>query len=785
MMQRWNRRGVLLVLGAALALASGCDGDDTSGGCEPGSAGCVCDGGACAGDLVCDGDSCRAAISCADAGCVANQLCTEAAGGNDAVCLQECETGFVWNATAGACDALPGNCLDGDPASIKPVCDAEDRECVEGGGTASCGACKSGYVEVGGVCEKAADCASLDCGGTLNRECDGTANPPLCTTCLPDFIEDPPNAACRALVTCADLTCADCVEHTAAADAYCPVADVCAAPPSCPSGEAWQQLGATGQCLACPACAANAAQTGNLYPVISEEGSCVCETNDGYFFSDASDGVEPCDEDADGWTRITARQALRSTDCAVANNARCQLRTIDRFVLHADEGVSFDVPLADDLFTKDLPEITGNGGLLDLYETVANDTYSARGPAPLTPPFEPYANGDLDPSVYPTRAVAANEVNSLTKGCTVSSLSTKLDEDFNDNGEADITEWQGMSALTVTPEWQKPFVHFSFFIELHDSWYEGPEGGTGGVGAYHIREKSRAAGGVPFRYGAGQGSYWTACYRRQDSSYAVDGSGGPSDAAPNRGMDFARFPARDASAGRMGHHSQFKCARIVSSHSAPTDPRLHPEEVLLSDVPGNWVVNACNMEPGTTLTQPGPGVDPANPYSPSITCRRVSSPTVGVALVAPLFTDYAATDGYARGCINECVDQALLPDATGGSAPGYQCPGYGTPGAQCNYDAADFGALQCVCDDNHAGVDCSAGCAPSHVSIDDAYRIGTQDPGEFWVCGHVTSSAGPPVLADAARMWEVRGHVTRTGTGRVLMCETPPCEPAASGLTVW
>lgn len=774
----------MIALGAALAVAGGCGNGQPSGGCRAGTAGCSCEDGSCDGDLVCDVGECRAAITCADAGCVEHQLCTEAGGGNDAACLLACATGFEWNATTGRCDPLPGNCIDGDPASIEPQCDAENRECVESGGDASCGACKAGFIEIRGVCEEAADCAALGCEGTLNRECDDTANPPQCTDCLPDFAEDPPNAACRALVTCADLTCADCVEHTTTEDAFCPLPDICAEPPACPPGEAWAPRAGGGQCVACPACVANTGQTGNLYPVVSEEGSCICETNLGYYFSDASDAVEPCDEDGDGWTRITARQALRSSDCAVHDNAHCQLRTVDRFVLHADEGVSFDVLLTDDLFTRDLPEVVSNNGRLDLFETVANDTFSARGPAPLTPPFEPYANGNLDAGVFPTRIVEANEVNSLTKACAVTSTVNDKPEDYNDNGEADITEWQGMSSFSAaTAEWQKPFVHFSYFIEAHVGWYDGPEGGTGGAGAYHIREKSRANGELPFRYGSGQGSYWAQCYRRQDADYYLDVDGNPSALAPNRGMDFARFPPQDVSVGRMGHHSQLKCVKLVPDLGP--NLRAHPEEIDVDDVSSSYVVNECNMElAGSTVEQPGPGADPGNPSTPAISCRTESVPSAGLALVAPLYTDYEQSDDYTLGCINECADQALLPDASAGAGPGYQCPGFGTPGEQCNDDAGDFGIIQCNCDDYHAGIDCDFGCAPPNVFFDPEYHVGEQDSGELWACGHQVASS-PSWLAEPTSRFEIRGYVPATAVERRLMCETPPCDQPTAGFAVW
>jgi hypothetical protein len=133
---------------------------------------CPCESGECINDLVCDQDSdlCREALTCADISCVPHQLCEEAVGG-DAVCLESCESGYVWDPSMGSC--LEATCVADVAGSIAATCEAENRVCVEQTPGAICSDCLPFFIDENGslqVCRPVDTCEILDCAGQ-NREC--------------------------------------------------------------------------------------------------------------------------------------------------------------------------------------------------------------------------------------------------------------------------------------------------------------------------------------------------------------------------------------------------------------------------------------------------------------------------------------------------------------------------------------------------------------------------------------------------------------------------------------
>lgn len=444
--------------------------------CEAGADGCPClAGGACNGGLVCDAAStrCRAAKSCTQAGCAAHQLCEEGASGQDARCLESCEPGFMWDPITATCGATAATCDEGATGSIKAQCDAQHRVCVTDGAGAHCGDCQSGYEASGNECVASDLCKPLDC-AARHRLCEvsATTQTAACTRCEDGYVED--GAACRALATCASLGCAAdrCIE-VPGRDARCLAAgeDICTLGPICPEGQAWRRgtSGAKGQCVTCPPCPIGPASTGKVYPVaMLADGKCICVPEAGYFFKvGGSLSNLPCDADGDGWVRGDARDTLHAEDCAIRANGRCDVRTIDRFLLEGDEpGDALAVVLvADDPALSVLPVVQELGGVLELYEADVNDDLTLRAAAGLDPlaPYDPAGLGTT------TRALRAEELDSLTKAC-MGAPRGAASVDYNGNGIADVEEWHGMPPRAVE-EWLEPFIHYAYYLELYEGYY--------------------------------------------------------------------------------------------------------------------------------------------------------------------------------------------------------------------------------------------------------------------------------------------------------------------------
>jgi len=416
---------------------------------------------------------------------------------------------------------------------------------------------------------------------------------------------------------------------------------------SCPTGSA--QL-PDGKCKPCGACDPSIpGLTGKLYPLTSRDGLCVCETKDGYYFTQALQSTpELCDADKDGWLRITAKQGIDSDDPAIKDNARCTLRRVEEVKLVNDIGQSKSF-----YFTSDgMSVATSSGGSLPLYESVANDggTRSAEQQLPT------YGSGPG------ARALTSAELNSLTKACV------NAKADHNGNGLPDVSEWAKLpdsqipiAATTSGLAIYLPlYTRFSYFVELHTAWFTGTRSETGAsFGTYTIQERTRAktSDGLAVGIIADPGpasEYWRQCDRKRDSGY--------SDATAGTTYDFASISQPSTSWTGMNHHSQFKCVLGVSGDTyaamvAESDHllALH-QQTATSLTTRNWYANSCQASSTVAST----AADRTNPSAPKIECVTTSAlPTDEARWASVTYTRVhgAAAYSYARGCIDECKEK--------------------------------------------------------------------------------------------------------------------------------
>jgi len=749
--------------------AAACVRDDDA--CTPGVLDCACAAGnSCDATFVCDTETtlCRGAKSCADMACLLHQRCSLPANGQDAACLAECEPGYDWAGDAEGCVPTASNCTAGEPDSILSACNAQHRMCVMETVSAHCGTCIDGYEEQAGACVVGHVGCTNDtvCAATTGRACEQSGNTGSCTgDCLPDFIEEDATT-CRPRVTCEPNPCEVnevCRDLLPDQDAACLPVDLnecqqAEQSPPCGVGQAYNRVDHS-----CSTC--SCADGSTLYPLMSNVAGrtphCICTPGPGKYFDETSHAIKECDHDQDGWVRINARDALEASDCALRVNAKCTVRHIDRFVLQGDENdAPREVSLVSDAASFDplLTDLVVNG--LDLYETEANDTFEVRGLGGSSSPAVPtYATGG-DASA--SRAQLPQELNSLTKACGSLGSSGKS-FDYNDNKIEDLDEWQGMTDYGSNMQaWQRPFVHFSYYLELYAGWFvptTGTPGPDGKVdGAYVISEKGRGAE-LALSYPAG-GQYWKSCHRHRDALYQT----APNADAPNRTMDFARYATPfGGSTGGMGHHGQFKCVQMATDGPNIT----HPEYLSAANAAVGYVANMCHLGAASTLL--GTGAQGGNSYDPTLVCLPSTVfPTNDLVLVsAKYFNQFGNTVSYTRGCIDECdnTEHSHLPQ-------GERCPGVPDDGSlpasvTCDSLEADYGNAVCGCGENFALEDCSIACADAHLmqnlGVDNANEVRTG----FWLCGN-TSVAGGDEPADG-NGFVLSGSVAAPGVLRTTL----------------
>lgn len=586
---------------------------------------------------------------------------------------------------------LEGNCAkmigtncnsDGSDRSILKQCETEHRGCVMVDETsASCDNCIKGYVEVNGICELKKTCDMLICEDD-HKECLETPNG-HCGDCFTGFIKNIVTGECgcpggmiynlatdncKDIVACAALSCgADefCIDPTDTTDAICS---------RCEKGQAYDKHNK--KCVTCPLCVGQG-ETGRIYPFTSLQGHCVCETIQGYFHSSSAPvGTRKCDADGDGWITKEAEESINAIeDSAEKINARCNLRYIDRIILQNDLFERKYIRIAD------IPGITLTK--IPLYEPKNRDVQTYL--------IDDSSFGGTTTNYAPKYGetgvlFSTSELNPLTKACASTDENSHL-SDYNANGIYDVDETGFKTQGGPSPS-RMVFTMFSYFLELHNSWYEKNEYSK--YGSYVIAEKSRSefaekGFSVPLEYGNDKkDKYWRKCLRFQDSDYSDDPATKP------YGLDFANYsdskkcnPGADDSWCGMHHHSQFKCMMILEK-SGTYSPDL-PHHVKLGDLDSRYMINKCNS---TEESYKSVADVVKNPSDRKIICEK-SAPS-GNSKLAWISVDYETVSDYdnydyVNGCISECGKRAELPQ-------NMNCDG----DASCRDDINDgFGKIYC------------------------------------------------------------------------------------------
>lgn len=695
---------------------------------------------------------------CSDA-CATNQVCDDSSG--EAVCQEECAGNLRWDGAA--CVEPPAGCAE---------CDAGNRECNADG---SCGDCVDGFSDDLGTCVPSTTCDPAPAEGSIAAECEGNLRqcvenvPGLaqCGACVagkvPDDPADPDAGACRDPVVCADLSC-DAGQFCIAPDgedAYCN--DECVTNEGDPGVEF-----PGGICAFCPACDA-AGEDGPYLAALTGADRCICQTLDGYYWEEGSGTTKKCDADEDGFLNVSAQPALNATaGGAVATNARCDVRAIDRVVVVNVVGEELSVSL-------NAPTI--------LFESERNDDVAAMARATSEA-------GTPELPEVGARYLRVEELNAFTKVCA------GVTADFNDNGVSDVEEYQELDPMSVPASRAalRPFLPFGYFLELYRGYYVAPTGGET-AGHFRVVERSRAESAtraVPLVYPDGvaqepdpaggladiDAEYWRSCSRFQDPDYAADSTGG---SVPTT-HDFARLDDTSVWTG-ANHHAQFKCIQVVQQAEAG-DP---PHEVPLADVTGSNpdpILNSCEAG-ATTGPDTGAGEDARNPSEPAMTCTVVASVAAGdVGLAVVPFRPYgegtgAADDMYLGGCINECAE---LKDT---------CPGYDEDQpaqTSCVGDLGNYGRLFCGCRETQAGTSCEVGCGTTDLRTSTPSQPNTPyTAGEFrtaprlgwWLCGELQGASVVDADDGQSGGYKLTGGVV---TGRVV--PSAPLESASGGWTL-
>jgi hypothetical protein len=578
------------------------------------------------------GEACRRVETCGSLACQSvRRLCVAGAADLDAEC-GACMAGH--EDVGGRCAPISGAFCQGE-GDLTPACAAEGRTCDPAGPLgAQCGECLPGRVvhPETGVCVEPMDCGTLGC-DAQGRQCVDTPTA-VCTTCLPDLVEDAAGF-CREPLTCGDLACGrlECEEAPAGT-----VADArCVTP--CRDDQLWNGR----ECAPCPPCDGPGVVGRDPRP--TRAGWCICETAPGYFYSTANEvAAVPCDADGDGWVRENARQVFDSGDPVLVSNARCALREIDRIVLTDEAGEETTTFL-------DAP--------LPLYESVRNDDDRTLR--------EQWARAGLPTDAWgPDGAgVSAALLNPFTKLCQSPRA------DHNDNGLVDAYEFGSAPLAPGFRPDQQPLNTYSYFLELHRGWFEALDG-TPDQGAWHIAERRRdpaTAGEVPLQY-PGAETYWQSCQRRADPHVDQD---------PPVGMDFA--------AEGLLHHSQFKCVVV---RDVPDEAQ--PLEMTPAQASARFEINDC-LATGAPVAAAG-----GNPAEPRLGCTPAGGPPRPNTAVwgAVPYAAYQANPGhvgYTGGCVNTCAE-AMYRHAQ--RADDLMCPGLAVNTPSCVGLEADYGRLECL-----------------------------------------------------------------------------------------
>jgi hypothetical protein len=684
----------------------------------------------CSLGTVCDMETntCRNPLTCDQLTCAEHQLC-EQASGQDAQCLQDCEEFYSYNQLTGLCDLSWFTCQP-EPAlgSVLQDCLDKGRECLE-------------------VTEGQAECG--DCSQQSQ-------------------VVDPESGICRAPVTCNDIQCDQglvCVQSIGE-DARC--SNEC----SGPNGE----LGIIhqdGYCVLCPLCAdAAAGEDGPYTESLTRNDECICKTLPGFYWSLAPIGVEPCDQDADGWVRIGAQTSIEHDDPVIQANARCGLRSILGYKLINESGQTLEVAL-------EVPAA--------LYESKRNDHQEDLDQLPPEAP------------AYPVdRTPKANELNTLTKACVLENA------DYNDNGVYDVNEFHGQTVGSMNPAY-RPFLDYGYFIELYRGWYqpgaitsnacEIPADCLSGeecdqlsglcvtAGWYHIQEKSRALNAavgfampLTIQEDAEHGPYWRNCTRKRDSQFETS--------AAKQSLDFAHTWDPQVHQGDwfgMNHHSQFKCMKIVPDVEQPNEVKKRDPAGAAHQPIDDYLFNDCSAA-GSYPAVTGEG--DKNPLDPMLVCVPQANTSLTDGDVRLAVVDYryqetncgtaACPEYYLNGCVNECAEMdAYCLECEQLARTREDCPGYYDDPVKggCVDVETDFGRLACKCESHYAGANCQHACPDSDLAFGEGYldyEPSTETRAGYWMCGHISSTS--PAKDPTA---ETTPDPMMTGGGYRLLGEVP------------
>ncbi|HKY36568.1 MAG TPA: hypothetical protein VJN18_11550 [Polyangiaceae bacterium] len=655
-------------------------------------------------------------------------------------------------------DCPAGSRADSADGECRPLvtcakldCGDRGRSCTEATDhiDAACGACTRGEESADGECALAG-CSSLKC-EDQHRTCSELPRAVCNEACVAGYMWDAKLEACRALKTCDELACSaeqTCEPETDTKDARCKGGSG----GQCASGEGWDPT--SEECRACndgfsPKCDSEG-ETGAVLALHStDDATCVCETEPGFYLGAQGGAAVACDADGDGWVSDSAQTSIESDNSVIRDNSRCNLRRIGKVLLQ-NEG--FQTFVGEDFsaeFAEGLP----------LYESARNDGATSTS-------LPEYGGGALD----------ARALNSFTKYCSV--------EDLNDNGVSDVSEWSGSPiALGASrpskalAQYYARYTRLAYFAELHNAWYEPAVDSEPAL--YRVVERSRTGvdtQGVPLVYPAaavaGVENDVKSCVRHGDAQFKWSSTfDGVSLLSPNTtGGDFAEFG--NAGWDGMNHHSQFKCVQVTTEEKygeQVLDDELAPEMVFVKNanlrrlgtngtsyaVP--WYANDCKL--GSALGE-APGDGPNSAF-PTVTCSTPPAlPAEGSVLWAAVgFENAAQSSGYVsltepgnyvRGCRNECAE---LPEFTslsgcdhcvvGPFGEGTKVSGSPNVGQSCGQCG---GKVQCngacsVSDPPNVGAGC--GSCGGAVQCNGQCSVGT--PGNY---GQACGSCGGTVQCD-------------------------------------
>jgi hypothetical protein len=428
-------------------------------------------------------------------------------------------------------------------------------------------------------------------------------------------------------------------------------------------------------------------------------------------------------------------------------NARCTIRKVDRVKLVDESGLTAEVHSCTNSMNLHVPvELLADGGAAPLVDGGyggfppvpggANSACTVGQVFPIrlleSPRNDQQASLTSDPKVpvYGAggRALEANELNSLTKGCITGTNDLNNLLDTTAVPAVPIDDINEVQPKTLASDDQERLKSFTYYVELYTSWYEDAPSGSL-YGALVIKERSRCDLSFPLHYdpnsdgGVGEAfttvvdggaRYWRSCERRRDPGYNAA-------SLTATGYDFAQFTCPSTSGtcpfrefpsatqvgptsprstffrnfGRcnlggalpadrrwrgFGHHSQFKCVQTTTGPTTGTSLNVNAFDGGL----GGYVFNSCSTVQCASPNDPNcrttTGVGPQT-ASPVIRCSPTYSPSAGLTGFAAVGyrpygnqPAYNGVNAYQGGCIAEDMESEIPAGSPEASYQSYVCP---------------------------------------------------------------------------------------------------------------